>query len=128
LVGSAKFSSVDDAQLVVGNHHMFAVGGARDQPFVIGAEAGALLPFDVEVEIAIEQVAELNVGQGEVITAEIGGFGQLLLRNVEVEVEEQDRLSNRVRVSPPRGRPDDAPENRPGKIERDRPPNRWPTS
>ena len=71
---------------------MVAVGGARDQPFVMGAQAGALSPLDVEVEIAIEQVAELNVGQGEVIAAEIGGFGELLLRDVEIEVEELDRL------------------------------------
>ena len=76
---------------------MFAVGGTRDQPFVIGTKAGALSPLDFEIEIAIEQVAELNVGQGEVIAAKIWGYRQLFLRNVEIMVQNLDRLSKRVR-------------------------------
>ena len=80
---------VDGAELVVRNHDVFAICGTGDQPFVIGAKAGALPPLDGEIEIAIEQVAELHVGQGEVGAAKIGRVRQLLLRDVEIVVEER---------------------------------------
>ena len=41
---------------------MHAIGGARDDRFVIGPKPPTLRSLDVEIEQAIEQVAELNVG------------------------------------------------------------------
>jgi hypothetical protein len=49
---------------------MLAVGGAGDQALIVGAEPRALPPLDLQGEIAIEQVAELNVGQGEICAAQ----------------------------------------------------------
>ena len=42
---------------------MFPIGGARDKLLVVGSKAGALPSLDLQIEIAIEQVAELNVGE-----------------------------------------------------------------
>src|SRR6185312_8085183 len=98
---------------------MFAVSGTRDKPFVIGAQAGALRPLDLEREIAIEQVAELNVGQGEIVAAEIPGLRQLLLGDVEIAAQDPHRGLERVGVLAASGRADDLPENREREIERD---------
>ena len=48
---------------------MLPVGGARNEPLIVSAKAGALPSLNIEIEIAIEQVAELNVGVSEVFAA-----------------------------------------------------------
>ena len=91
-----------DAQLVIGDHHVLAIGGTRDEPFVIGAQAGALRPLDLEGEVAIEQVAELNVGQSEIVAAEIRRVGEPFLGDIEIAVEDADAaLEARWRRAPP---------------------------
>ena len=51
-----------DAQFVIGNHHMLAVGRARDKPLIVGAKAVAVWALNREIEVTVEQVAELNIG------------------------------------------------------------------
>jgi hypothetical protein len=69
----ANACNPDDPELVIRNHDMLAVGGAGGQPLIVGAKPRTLPPLDLEGEIAIEQVAELNVGQGEIIAAKKWG-------------------------------------------------------
>ena len=49
---------------------MFTIGSSGLEPFVIVSKRRQIGPFDVDVEIPIENVPELDVGQSEVVTDE----------------------------------------------------------
>jgi hypothetical protein len=75
--------------------------------------------IDGDVEIAIKQVAELDVGQREIVPGEKGVARDLLLGDVELVAEDTKRLADRGRVAMLRPATHHTPEYRSRKIERD---------
>ena len=61
--------------------------------------------IDCDVEIAIKQVAELDVGEREIVPGEKGVARDLVLGDVELVAEDTNGLADRGRVAPARYAP-----------------------
>jgi hypothetical protein len=75
--------------------------------------------IDCDVEIAIEHVAELDVGEGEIIPGEKGVARDLVLGDVEFLAEDTDGVADRGVVAMLRRGTHHAPEDRSREMERD---------
>lgn len=63
---------LDDPQLLIGHHDVIAVIGPGGQVVVAAAQGVVLRAVDGDVVVATEEMAELDVGVGEVGAAEEG--------------------------------------------------------
>ena len=81
---------------------MFAERRPGGQRIVIAADGRMMGPLDRDVEVAVEHVPELNVGEREVGASEMGLGREPRLGDVEQPREPFDRLAD---GSPVRGRP-----------------------
>ena len=94
---------------------MLGEGRARAEPVVVGRRAtGRSAPHDLDGEVAVELVADDDVGQGEVRADDVGTVAELPLEDVEGAVEPVERRGERHRVAP-RGRGADHRPRRPGR-------------
>ncbi len=106
-------------QFFIRNHNVFAIGGAVGEGFVVTPEVRAIGAIDVDIEIAIQTMAELDVGKGEMIVSEITLAGEVGLGNIEKFAELAQRVVDRSRVAARRRGAEGTPKNRNGKVRGD---------
>ena len=63
---------------------MFGKCRSFSEAFVVGRQPRKIGPFHVDIEIAVRNVAELDVGQGERVSDKEGMPAQTRLRDNEV--------------------------------------------
>ena len=98
---------------------MLAIGRALGEGGVVAFDGGVRRPVDGQVVIAVEQMAELQVGEGEVLAGDVAVFGDARLGDVEAGLECLDRRGDGGRVAVGLRDPDDLPEHRAAEIQPD---------